>query len=237
MHHSYQQLDIIVDLASDGSRGNVGEGTGAVKFAGVVKYAEVVRYAELVKSAELVEYPEFVKFTKAGKLPEAVELVEADGLVRYVTLGEKEVLMLGAELEVGQMGMREPLRELKEVVLEATGCDWAVGSTVIGELGCDDGNVEDVAYSKSYGHSDAAEHMGQPNWTVFSRRKPLPLTVHSFQCHLSGVVWHRSSVHTIHNAFGVAPKSCIPLIEVSIIPNQRSVRGNSKYTVQGLHRV
>ena len=49
-------------------------------------------------------------------------------------LGGKEVLMLGAELEVGQVGMREPLEEVKEAVSEATGCDWAVRPTVIGEL-------------------------------------------------------------------------------------------------------
>ena len=219
LHQSYQQLDAIIDLGSNGRGGGV------------------EKRVEAVKSAEVIKIAEFVKFTEAGKLPEAIELVEADELVEYVTLGEKEVLMLGGELEVGQVGIRELLREVKEVVLEATGCDWAVRPTVIGELGCDDGNVEASAFSGSYGHSDAVEDNGQPDRTVFSRRKVLPLTVHSFQCHPSVVIWNRSSVHTIHNTFGVGPISCSPLIEVSIIPNQRSVRGNSKYTVQGLHGV
>ena len=82
MHQSYQQLASIVDLASDGRRADVNEGIEAVKFAGVVKDVEVVKYDEVVKFAE------------AGKLPEAIKLVEADEVAGYVTLGEKEVLML-----------------------------------------------------------------------------------------------------------------------------------------------
>ena len=111
MHQSYQQLDIIVDFASDGRRGDINEGIEAVKLAGVVRYAEVVKFAE------------FVKFAEAGKLSEAMKLVEVNELIGYVTLGEKEVLMLEGELEVGQMGVRGPLGEVKEVVLEGTGCD------------------------------------------------------------------------------------------------------------------
>ena len=95
LHQSYQQLDAIIDLGSNGRGGGVDEGV------------------EAVKSAEVVRFADFVKFTEAGKLPEAIELVEADELVEYVTLREKEVLMLGGELEVGQVGIRELLREVK----------------------------------------------------------------------------------------------------------------------------
>ena len=76
LHQSYQQFDIIVDLASDGRRGGVYEGIEAVKFA------------ELVKSTEVV------KFLETGELPDAIKLVEADELVGFVRLGKKEVLTL-----------------------------------------------------------------------------------------------------------------------------------------------
>ena len=145
---------MIVDLASDGRREDVDEGIEVIKFAGVVKYAEVVG------CAEFVEFAEFVKFAEAGKLPEAMKLVEVDELIGNVTLGEKEVLMLEGELEVGQMGVRGPLREVKEVLLEGTGCDWAVGSTVIGELRCDNSKVEDVTMPGTYRHSGAVEDIG-----------------------------------------------------------------------------
>ena len=134
LHQSYQQFDTIVDLASDGRRGDVDEGI------------------ETVKSAEVVT------FLEAGELPDAIELVEAGELVGFVTLGEKEILMLEGELEVGQIGMRGPLREVKEVILEGTGCDWAVGPTVVEKLGNSAGKVEDVALSGTSGHSDAVEN-------------------------------------------------------------------------------
>ena len=76
MHQSYQQLASIVDLASDGRRVDVNGGIEAVKFAGVVQNVEVVKYAEVVKCAE------------------DIKLVETDEVAGYVTLGEKEVLML-----------------------------------------------------------------------------------------------------------------------------------------------
>lgn len=133
LHQSYQQFDTIVDLASEGRR-DVGEGI------------------ETAKSAEVV------KFLEAGELLDAIELVEAGELVGFVTLGEKEMLMLEGELEVGQMGMRGPLREVKEVLLEGTGCDWAVGPTVVEKPGNNAGKVEDVALSGTSGHSDAVEN-------------------------------------------------------------------------------
>ena len=74
-----------------------------------------------------------------------------------MTLGEKEVLMFEGELEVGQTGIRGPLREVKEVVLEETGWDWVIGPTVIEELGSNAGTVEDVALSRTSGHSDSVE--------------------------------------------------------------------------------
>ena len=55
------------------------------------------------------------------------------------------------------MGIRGPLREVKEVVFGGTGCDWAVGPTVIEELGNNAGKIEDVAFSGTFGHSDAVE--------------------------------------------------------------------------------
>lgn len=58
------------------------------------------------------------------------------------------------------MGVRGPLREVKEVVLEGTGCNWAIGPIVIGELGYNDGNVEDVTLPGTYRHSDAVEDIG-----------------------------------------------------------------------------
>ena len=76
LHQSYQQFDIIVDLASDGRRGEVNEGIEAVKSAEVVKSTEVVMILE------------------AGKLPDAIKLVEADELVGSLRLGKKEVLTL-----------------------------------------------------------------------------------------------------------------------------------------------
>ena len=84
MHQSYQQLDIIVDFASEGRRGKVDEGIEAVKLAGVVKFVE------------------FVKVAEAGKPPEAMKLVEVDELVGYVTLGKEKVLTLEGEPELGQ---------------------------------------------------------------------------------------------------------------------------------------
>ena len=77
-----------------------------------------------------------------------------------MTLGENEELMLEGELEVGQIGIRGPLREVKEVVLEGTGWDWVIGPTVIEELGNNAWRVEDVALSGTSGHSDAVENTG-----------------------------------------------------------------------------
>ena len=56
--------------------------------------------------------------------------------------------------------MRGSLREVKEVVFEGTGCDWAVSPTGIGELGYNDVNVEDETLPGTYGHSDAVADMG-----------------------------------------------------------------------------
>lgn len=138
-----------IDLASDGRGEEVDEGIEVVKFAGVVKYAEVVRNGEVIKFAE------------AGKLPQAMELIEAEELVGYGTLGKKKVvLMLEGELEVGQMGVRGPSIDVKEVVLEGTVCDWAVGPIVIGEVGCDNSDVEDITLPGTYRHSDAVEDIG-----------------------------------------------------------------------------
>ena len=93
-----------------------------------------------------------------GEGIETVKSAEVGELVGFVTLGEKEMLMLEGELEVGQMGMRGPLREVKEVILEGTGCDWAVGPTVVEKPGNNAGKVEDVALSGTSGHSDAVEN-------------------------------------------------------------------------------
>ena len=149
LHQSYQQFDTIVYLASDGRRGDVYEGIETVKFAEVVKSAEAVKSTEVVKPAEVVE------FLGAGELPDAIELVEVDGLAGFVMLGRKEVLVLEVELEVGQMGIRGPLREVMEIVLEGT--DWAVGPPMIEELKNNAGKVEDVALAGTSGHSDAVE--------------------------------------------------------------------------------
>lgn len=116
------------------------------------KGIEAVKFAEVVKSAEVI------KILEAGELSDAVKLVEADGLVGFVTLGEKELLTLKGELGVGQMGIRGPLREVKEIVLEGIGCDWAVGPTVVEELRNSAGKVEDFALSGRSGHSDALEN-------------------------------------------------------------------------------
>ncbi len=151
MHQSYQQFDTIIDLASDRGRVDVYEGIEAVKLAEVAKFAEVVRYAEAVKFAEVV------RFVEAGELPNAIKLVEADDLVGFVTFGEKEVLTLEGEPKVGKMGIRGPLREVKEVVLEGTDCDWAVGPMIIEEVGNNAGKVVDVALSGTSGHSNAVE--------------------------------------------------------------------------------
>ena len=129
-----------IGLALDGKVEDVDEGIEVVKFAGVVKYDEVVRFAE------------------AGRLPEATELIEADELVGYELLGKKkEVLMLKGELAVGKMSVPGPSREVKEVVSEVTRCDWAVGTTVVEKLGCDDSSIEDVTFPGTYRHSDAVE--------------------------------------------------------------------------------
>ena len=71
---------------------------------------------EAVKSAKVVKSAEVVKSFGAGELP------DADKLVGFVALDEKERLMLERALEVDQMGIRGPLREVKEVVMEETGC-------------------------------------------------------------------------------------------------------------------
>ena len=101
---------------------------------------------EAVRSGEVVRSAEVVKFFEAGEL------------VGFVALGDKEVLLLERELEVDQMGIRGPFREVKEVVLDETGCDWAVGPTVIKESRNNDGKVEDIALSGRSGHSDAVEY-------------------------------------------------------------------------------
>ena len=139
MHHSYQQFGTIIDLASDGRRGGVYEGIEAVTAAAVVESAEVVRFLE------------------AEELPDAIGLIEANELVGIMTLGGMEGLMLETELKVDQMGIRGPLREVKEVVLGGTGCDWALGPTVIEGLRNNAGKVEDIALSGKSGHSDAVE--------------------------------------------------------------------------------
>ena len=147
LHQSYQQLDTIADLASDGRRGGVYEGIEAVTAAVVVESAEVVRLLEV------------------EKLPDAV------GLVGVMTLGGMEGLMLEAALEVDQMGIRGPLREVKEVVLGGIGCDWALGPTVFEELRNNAGKVEDIAVSGKSGHSDAVKSRDQSNRDVLLPRK------------------------------------------------------------------
>ena len=219
MHQSYQQFDTIIDLASDGGKVEVIEGIEAVKLAEVGKFAGVGKYAE------------------ARELPNAIKLVEADDLVGFVTFGEKKVLTLEGEAKVGKIGMRGPLREVKEVILEGTGCDWAIGPIAIEELRNNAGKVEDVSLSEISGHPNAVEDTDQPNRATLFHKETSQLTVHDFQCHHGVIAWHRSRVNTIHNAFGVGPKSSAPLIEVFIIPNQSSVCGNSKYTAQGLNGV
>ena len=133
MHQSYQQFGTIIDLASDGRRGGVYEGIEAVTAAAVVGFLE------------------------AEELPDAIGLVEANELVGIMTLGGMEGLMLETELKVDQMGIRGPLREVKEVLLGGTGCDCALGPTVIEDLRNNAGKVEDIALSGKSGHSDAVE--------------------------------------------------------------------------------